>query len=269
MKTFILLFACCEFAGLAQVPVVPARGFCPPPGARVEPPVGIGDDICNALPANSYRMQEQAAPLSFRQKASYFAQNKIFSGSAVFGAAFMGAIAQARHDPPQWPQGAEGFGDRFGTRYAQSLTKSTAEFLFGFREDPRSNPPPQPRIFKDGAWRPNPNIHSHRHSNAKFGERLGRALLGVVWTHYDSGRDGIAFSRVGGAFASGVIGIAWTPEPTNTWGQVGTRTASAFGGYAAGAVFHEFQPEVTKILARLTGQGKTTNVNGPPPPKTK
>jgi len=109
---------------LAQVPA-----FCPPAGARVDPPITVVDDLCNMPPTNSYRLQEQAAPLSFRQKAAYFAQNKIFSASAVFGAAFFGEIAQVRDDPPDWKKGAEGFGKRFGTRYAQSLTKSTAEFL--------------------------------------------------------------------------------------------------------------------------------------------
>jgi hypothetical protein len=120
-------------------------------------------------------------------------------------------------------------------------------------------------IYQNGAWRRNPKLHDHRHADAKFGERLGRALLSVIWTHYDSGRDGVAFSRVGGAFASGLVGLAWTPTPNHTWGQVGVRTGTAFGGYIGGAVFNEFQPDITKLLAKLTGQRKTPDVKGKKP----
>jgi hypothetical protein len=256
LKRLTALFAIQVSLALAQVPA-----FCPPAGARVDPPIIVVDDLCNMPPTNSYRLQEQAAPLSFRQKAAYFAQNKIFSASAVFGAAFFGEIAQVRDDPPDWKKGAEGFGRRFGTRYAQSLTKSTAELLFGFLEDPRPNPPPQLMVLENGVWRKNPAVHSHRPSNS-FGSRLGHALLGVVRTHYDSGNDHIAFSRVGGALASGLVGRLWTPDPNNTWGQVGIRTGTAFGGYAGAAVFHEFQPDLTKLLARITGQSKTPSPNG-------
>jgi hypothetical protein len=266
-KTLVLFLASGGLLLLAQSPFAgqPPPGFCPPAGAKVDPPIFVVDDICNASPANSFRLQEQAPPLSFRQKAAYFAQNKIFSGSAIFGAAFFGGISQLRDEPPQWPQGAQGFGYQFGTRYAQSLTKSTAEMLFGFREDPRPNPPPQPMVLKNGVWVKNTALHNHRPANASFGGRLGRALLGVIWTHYDSGNDGVAFSRITGAFAAGVVGRAWTPDPENTWGQVGVRTASAFGGYAASAVFHEFEPDLTKLFARITGQSKTPSVGTAPP----
>jgi hypothetical protein len=250
----------------AQTPDTQTAAFCPPPNAKVEPPIVVLDDVCLAQPNNSYRLQEQAPPLSFRQKADYFKSNKLVSPSAIFGAAFFGEIAQIRKEPPEWNKGAEGFGKRFGTRYTQSLTKSTAEFLFGFLEDPRPKPPPQTYApGKDGIWRPLKDGHNHSTANNSFGGRLGKALLSVVWTHYDSGRDFIAFSRIGGAFSSGIVGRAWTPDAQNTWGQVGVRTGTAFAGYAGGAVFHEFQPDITKLLGKLTGQSKTPPVQGKTP----
>ncbi len=248
---------------LAQVRIPTYPAFCPPAGAKVNPPIVVLDDLCNAPPTNSYRLKEQAAPLSFRQKTAYFVQEKAFTPTAIFGAAFSAEMAQLRKNPPEWPQGADGFGRRFGTRYAQTLSKSTAEFLFGFMEDPRPNPPPQLMKLDHGVWVPNPSMHNtHRLGNASVGKRLGKALLSVVWTHYDSGKDNIAFSRVVGGFSSGLVGLAWTPDPRNTWGQVGVRTATAFGGYAAHAVFHEFQPEVTRLLSKFTGQSKTPGVTG-------
>jgi len=210
LRKLVVLLAIRGSSAMAQAPA-----FCPPAGATVEPPIVLADDLCNAPPTNSYRLQEQAAPLSFKQKAAYFGQNKIFSGSAVFGAAFFAGIAQARNDPPQWPQGSQGFGYRFGTRYTQSLTKSTPSFFFGFMEDPRSHPPAQPMILVGGVWRSDPKTHDHIQQRS-FGGRLGRALLSVVWTHYDSGQDHIAFSRIGGAVASGLVGRAWTPDVSNS-----------------------------------------------------
>ena len=247
-NTLILILA--VSAASAQTPA-----FCPPPGAKVDPAITVPDDLCTAKPLNSYRLQQQSAPLSFKQKAGYFAQNKIISGSMIFGSAFFGEVAQLQKSPPEWPQGAQGWGERFGTRYAQTLTKNTAEFVFGFMEDPRPSPPPQLYVLQNGTWVRNPRVHSHRHTS--FGGRLGGALLHVVWTHYDSGKDNLAYSRIGGAFSSGLVGRLWTPGPENTWGQVGVRMATAFGGYAAGAIFTEFQPDLTKLLAKITGQGKT------------
>lgn len=246
------MFVSLRLALLFVVLVSSARAQTPAPPATSPQPK---DDLLNAPLCNSYRLSEQA-PLSAKQKVCYFGHNKVVSGSGLFGAAFFAGIAQWRRDPPDWQQGASGFGRRFGTRYAQGLTKSTAELLFGWWEDPRPHPPVQ----MPTAAVPFP--HVHRYSNQSLGGRLGRALLRVVWTHYDSGHDGIAFSRIGGALSSGLVGRAWTPDPGNTWGQVFVRTGSAFGGYAASSTFNEFQPDLAKLLGAVFGQRKP-----PQPPK--
>ena len=251
----------------AQTGPLSPYAFCPPPHAKVTNPPAVPDDLCLAKPTNSYRMQSQSAPLSFQQKAAYFAENQIVSGSALFGAAFFLGVAQLRHDPSEWPLGADGFGRRIGTRYAQTLAKNTAEFVFGILEDPRPKPPPQLKIKdRNGVWVDNPKPHSHQHNS--FGGRLGFALLGVIWTHYDSGRDNVAYSRVAGAVSSGLVGRLWTPDPENTWGQVGIRIGTAFAGYAGGAVFNEFQPDISKLFSKLTGQSKMPAIPKPPPKST-
>ncbi|HUA98261.1 MAG TPA: hypothetical protein VMA34_08040 [Terracidiphilus sp.] len=48
-------------------------------------------------------------------------------------------IAQARDNPSQWPQGAEGYGDRFGSAFGEIAVRQSTEFVVAdlFREDLR------------------------------------------------------------------------------------------------------------------------------------
>jgi hypothetical protein len=181
----------------------------------------------------------KASKLTWRQKFCYYSENRVLTGSGVFGSLFFGAVGQLRHDPEEWGQGVEGYGRRVGTRYAQGLTKSTAEFLFGAinHEDPRSRPPvsmdaPDPRTIK---------------------ARLGAALLRTIWTHRDTGHDGIAFSQIAGALSSGFVGNAWYPDRLATTRQAFARTGSAFGGYVMNNLFSEFQPELFRAVRKMLG----------------
>ena len=183
--------------------------------------------------------------LGFKRKACLY-RDSLLTGSAVFGAGFFGAVAQLRHDPSEWPQGADGFGRRFGTRYAQGIAKSTGSFLFGAlnHEDPRPHPPLIPCC-------------SHNHiQKSGFGPRIGDALLRTVWTHRDNCSDGIALSHFAGALSSGFLGRAWMPDQTNTVGQAFARSGTAFGGDVAASVFAEFQSDIFGFFGRMFGSGK-------------
>ena len=195
-------------------------------------------------PCSSYTMNK-APKLTWRQKFCYYSENRVLTGSAVFGSLFFGAVAQFRHDPQEWGQGVEGYGRRVGTRYAQGLAKSTAEFLVGAinHEDPRAHPP-----VDIGAANP--------HLKSTFKGRLGSALLRTVWTHRDPPyKDGIAFSRIAGALSSGFVGNAWYPDRLTTPGQAFARTGSAMGGYVINSLFSEFQPEVFGLVRKMLGLG--------------
>jgi hypothetical protein len=187
--------------------------------------------------------------LDFEQKSCYY-RSQLLTGSAIFGAAFFGSIALARHNPPEWPEGAKGLGYQVGTRYAQGMVKSTTTFLVGamLHEDPR------PMAPYDRACK----AHQHPpHSNGWA--RLGTSLLRVVGTHNDNDEtctDRIAFSRLAGSLSSGFVQLAWLPPSHNTIGNAFEGSASALGGYAANSVFTEFKGDLFGWLGKTFGTGK-------------
>ena len=216
----------------------PAGELGQPSVSAFKPPPDPGCD--------AYTMQFMPE-LGFKRKACYYG-SQLFTGSALFGAAFFAGLAQWQKDPAQWPLGADGFGRRFGTRYAQGMVKSTGAFVVGAlnHEDPRPHPPQ------------NPNCDFCRTHARKSGflPRTGGALLRVVWAHRDNCSDGIAFSHFAGAFSSGFVGMAWTPSPGNTVSESFIRSGTAFGGDVAASVFSEFQTDIFNFAGRIFGRGK-------------
>ncbi len=196
------------------------------------------------------QVAEPATPLTAHQKFCYFLEKRAITPSGIFGAAFTAGFAQLTNDPKEWGGGLAGYGSRFGTRFTQGLTKSTTDSLIGIvdHEDPR--------------------LHASSEAGTMLSEpsrilpRLGKALLKTIWTPRDPYSDGsartssLAYSRIAGSFASGFIGMAWTPGPGNTIGQAFGRSGTAFAGYAATSIWTEFQPDVLHLVGAMIGQHK-------------
>jgi len=238
MRWLTLLLLVCSGPGFGQSAVGTSQQVNPSTTVEStnESPLrpGCDDYTMNNLPT-----------LGFSRKTCYY-RDHLLTGSALFGAAFFGAIAQWRDDPSEWPQGADGFGRRFGTRYTQGLAKSTGSFLIGAlnHEDPRPHPPPIPGC-------------SHNHiPKSGFWPRTGDALLATVWTHRDNCTDGVAISHFAGALSSGFIGMAWMPDRSNTIGEAFARSGTAFGGDVAASLFSEFQGDLFGFISRIFGKGK-------------
>jgi hypothetical protein len=216
-------------------------------GQGLQPPI----DYPRQPPCLEYTFQTQLTPLTPHQKFCYFVKHRAITASGIFGSAFTAAYAQLTDSPSEWGGGTAGYSRRFGTRFAQGLTKSSTEALFGIidGEDPRLHPSAEAGTMFSQPSRIMP--------------RLGKALLRTVWTPRDAytdgraRRDSLSYSRIAGSFASGFIGMAWTPDRQNTPGQAFGRTGTALGGYAASCVWTEFQPDVISLIGRMIGQHKS------------
>ena len=65
-----------------------------------------------------------------------------FGVSSILEAGVRGGIEQATDNPDEWPQGAQGYADRFGSAMGQIAIRGTTEYLVAdiFREDLRFRP---------------------------------------------------------------------------------------------------------------------------------
>jgi hypothetical protein len=218
------------------------------PAERAVPPPKPGCDSYSmqTLPREAFRLQ---------QRACYWG-SQLFTGSALFGAALFGAIGEARHMPPEWPQGLQGFGEQMGTRYAQSMVKSTATFIASavIREDPRPKPPQFVQSSRDKmGCRPATSVKA----------RIGQSLLRVVWDACDSRP---APGRLIGSFASGFVGLAWAPPSQDKVSSALVNSGTAFAGYIANSLFSEFEYDLSGFVGKMFGTGKPHLPAAPQPP---
>jgi hypothetical protein len=69
-----------------------------------------------------------------------------YSISSILEAGVRSGIDQARDRPSEWPEGAQGYADRFGSAIGQIAVRNSTEYILGniFREDLRFIPCPLP-----------------------------------------------------------------------------------------------------------------------------
>src|SRR5271169_1689903 len=215
-----VLLACC-LCGQEQTPPadeVPKTDPLPPPDC------------------NSYTIASVPS-LNFKQRACFWG-SQLFTGSAVSGAALWSAVGVLRHKPEEWPQDLNGFGRQFGTRYTQSMVKSTATFIAGTitREDPRPDPP---------------SVHGCPHPTTVKG-RIGQSLKRTVWSYRETEMNSCggrpAPGRLIGSFASGFVQLAWLPPSQNNLTTALLGTGTAFGGYIGDSLISEFQGDIFRIV---------------------
>jgi len=115
-------------------------------------------------------------------------------------------IAQARDNPSQWPQGAEGYGDRFGSAYGEIVVRGTTEYMVAdlFHEDLRRAACSHPcsesvfkRAFEDTFLaRKGPDGHEAFSVARIIGPFSGGAVVSELWYPAGSAQSNIV--REGG-----------------------------------------------------------------------
>jgi hypothetical protein len=197
--------------------------------AQIDPTVKADE---TNLPVPSHCGDRADLPMSHKDKLCYW-WSQSFNAQMIFGAAFTSALDPLLNGSTNayWGQGVEGYSRRFGTRVSQSMAKGTGQALVGmaFKEDPRFY-----QSRKEGFW-----------------PRFGFALSHTLIVRHDDGKQFLSAGRIAGAFSSGFVGMAWTPDPINTPQDALVRSGTAMGGVLAGSLWTEFQPDVMNLVSSI------------------
>jgi hypothetical protein len=219
---------------------LPALGQKP---EQVDRPFETRKPVCVSL------FLKQDFRLNTKQEFCDFAQNRVFTLSGTFGAAFSAGYSQITERSQDRGKGTTGYSTRFGEDMAQSAFKSTGTLLGGFilHEDPRPDPP----------------YLVLRHSNEPKGfwqrsrHAVSRVLLSYqcvkdCTTEQDIKRR-FGFSHVAGAFASGFSSELWAPDRLNDPWRAIRRSGSAYATTFGSSFFSEFNPELTTLGHKVLG----------------
>jgi len=128
MKMRQVILSLLAFAGLAGLPLVKAQSQA-----------NSGDSSSTAtVSASTTQPQPDLTYVRPPQKIklrNYFFD--AFGPYPIVGAAFAAGINQAQNTPPEWKQGAEAYGKRFGSDYAIAAVTTTTRYALAeaFKED--------------------------------------------------------------------------------------------------------------------------------------
>ncbi len=173
---------------------------------------------------------EQAGPLTPHQKFHFFARNTV--DAVQFGIVGLEAgISQATGQFPEYGQGAQGYGKRYGA----GLADSTSSRFFGnffypviFKEDPR--------YFRSG--------------KGSFTRRLFYAVSRELVAKKDNGGTEFHYSNTLAAITAGAISNAYYPPRDRGFGLTMGRAGISLLIGSAQCVRQEFWPEIQRKLLR-------------------
>lgn len=179
------------------------------------------------LPDAPRRPPLEARGLTFSERLRIY-RHSLFNPDSALAPAFGAALAQASNEPPEWGQGASGYGTRLASGYGRMVISRSIRFGVAAldHEDPRFT-----------------------YSNeAGFWRRFRYASVSFVWARTDTGGQMPAFSRFAGAYGAAFIANSWYPESRANSGHAIMRGSTALAAGYAWNVFREFWPDIKKAI---------------------
>ena len=169
----------------------------------------------------------QFMPLTQSERLDNYLRGLVSVESVLRTAAAAG-IRQAENGPEEWGQGAQGYGERFGSSFAQHVINRTLRYGISaaLHEDNR--------YFVSG--------------QTGFLRRTKYAIKSTFLARHDDGNQYFSFSRIGGDAGAAFISRIWQPPSTTS----AVNGASSFGITIASDVgfnvFREFWPDLKSHL---------------------
>ena len=180
-------------------------------------------DRLDPAPAALSPVESSYRAMTPRERFHYYLSH-MFSPESALRAAGGAGFGQLIERPPEWGEGAAGFGQRFASSFGENMVESTV--MFGsstlFHEDNR--------YFLSG--------------DRRFSARLKYAIASTFRARHDDGSLHFSFSQVTSYAATALISRTW--QPPSTRGPVNATEAFAvlIGAEAGFNVAREFLPKI-------------------------
>jgi hypothetical protein len=169
------------------------------------------------------------SPLSNEEKFHHYLHHT-FGPARILRSGATAGINQWMDSNPEWGQGMEGYGRRFGSKLGQSTIKRTLQLGIGIWRDE------DPRYFRsvhDGFWL-----------------RTRHALAYTFVTRMDDGSKGMAVSRLTSTFGASLLSRTWQPERKRTVKDGLQNGVISLGIDAAFRIVQEFWPDIRHRFRR-------------------
>ena len=199
--------------------------------------------ILGVVPNFNTTDNANALPLSAGQKFQLMFRGIIDPFEFVAAGADAG-LSQAEDDFPEYGQGAEGYGKRFGASYADTFDGA----LWGNAILPALLHQ-DPRYFRKGS--------------GSFTHRLFYAVSTTVWTKNDNGKWGPNYSNVAGNLIAGGISNLYYPASDRGVGLTFERGLTVTAEGAIGAVGVEFWPDIARKVFHKSNPYSTGSASAP------
>jgi hypothetical protein len=183
---------------------------------------------------------DAAPPLSPNQKFE-LAFKRSITPLTFFGTGLLAGLGQAENNFPQYGQGAQGYGKRFGAQYADTFDGNmiaSAIFPVILHQDPRY----------------------YRMGTGGFRKRFWYSLSQAARVKGDDGKWQPAFSKVLGSFAAGGIGNLYYPTQDRGAGVTFERGSLVIGERAVSEMLDEFLPDIQQRLDRRKTPPPASNI---------
>ena len=147
---------------------------------------------------------------------------------SLIGPVLGAGVGQLRNTPPEWGQGAHGFGERLASGYARSVIARTIAFGVAAADGEDSRFVPS---HERGIWR-----------------RTRHAALGTFVSRTRNGDTMPAISRFTGVYSAAFIANTWEPPSQATTSHALQRGSTALLSSVGWHVFEEFWPDIRSAI---------------------
>ena len=187
------------------------------------------DFLFNYLNMAGTTKASEFRPLSQRERTHLYLKTMV-NPLGYFKAGFSAGIDQWKDKPPEWEQGASGYGKRFANIVGQYSIQRTVTFglASAFHEDNRYF-----NSGKTGLW-----------------SRTGYAVASGVLARHDDGSRHVSISQLGGVAAGAFLSRSWQPPSQRSAGDGAVSFGITMGSNMGFSVLKEFLPDLGHLIAK-------------------